>query len=80
MSEPETETETLDRIEAALTRIAAETASLRRRAANDHTGDSDALRADIAASLDSMIASLRDTLGEPPVSHHESPDPESNRG
>lgn len=80
MSEPETETETLDRIEAALTRIAAETVSLRRRAASDQTGGSDALRADIAASLDSMIASLRDTLGEPPPGHHESPDPDSNRG
>ena len=80
MSEPETEAETLDRIEAALASIAAQTASLRRRAATEQTAGSDALRADIAASLDSMIASLRDTLGEQPPGHDETPDPDSNRG
>lgn len=81
MSEPETEAETLDRIEAALTRIAAATASLRRRtgAGADEPG-SEALRAEVAASLDGMIASLRDALGEEPTEQDNTPDSDSNRG
>ena len=84
MSEQETEAETLDRLEAALTRIAAETASLRRRAASDPTATgpagTDALRAEVAASLDGMIASLRDALGEEPTEQDNTPDADSNRG
>lgn len=81
MSEPETEAETLDRIEAALTRIAAATASLRRRtgAGPDEPG-SEALRAEVAASLDGMIASLRDALGEEPDEQDNTPNSDSNRG
>lgn len=57
MPEPETEMETLDRLEAALARIAAEAAG---PPSPDRNGDH--ARADIAAALDRIIAQLRDAL------------------
>lgn len=53
MSEPETEIDTLDRLEAALARIGAHAAAPSR---------SDLDRRDLATALDRIIATLRDAL------------------
>lgn len=58
MDEPETEFQTLERLEAALARIA-EHASPKSAAPDDA-----AARAEIAGALDRVIAQLRDALAE----------------
>ena len=55
MTEPETEIDTLDRLEAALGQIAA-------RTARTDTTPSACTRMDVAQALDRLIAQLRDAL------------------
>lgn len=55
MTEPETEIDTLDRLEAALGRIAA-------RAARTDAAAAACTRTDVAAALDRLIVQLRDAL------------------
>lgn len=65
MSEPESEDEILDRIEAALRKIASASSQPRARAPDGDTQEAPLDREALAATLDTVIARLRGVLTPP---------------